>query len=190
MNWKNINTIAAREYVCGYCGNQVASDKGWQAEYNNHYWGSVHICPKCKCATFFANKRQYPGARFGANIEAISDTSVAALYEEARSCHTAGAYTGAVMCCRTILMHLAVANKAKEGESFASYVDHLVECGLVASKAKRWVDHIRVMGNAANHEIRVMTSDDSEQLIAFVEMLLKTIYEYPARVRPSGPKSE
>lgn len=43
-------------------------------------------------------------------------------------------------------------------------------------------DHIRDKGNDANHEITLMERKDAEQLIKFSEMLMRTMYEYPAEV--------
>ena len=37
-------------------------------------------------------------------------------------------------------------------------------------------------GNEATHEITVMNQQDAEELVAFTEMLLKFIYEFPSRV--------
>lgn len=45
-----------------------------------------------------------------------------------------------------------------------------------------WVDYIRRRGNEANHEIALMYSGDAEALVAFVEMILKFIYEFPSKV--------
>jgi hypothetical protein len=39
----------------------------------------------------------------------------------------------------------------------------------------------------SNHEIDLKSSEDAEELISFVEMLLKFIYEFPARVPPASP---
>jgi hypothetical protein len=46
------------------------------------------------------------------------------------------------------------------------------------------VDHIRKKGNEANHEIAIMSRTDAEELISFIEMLLKFMYEFPARIPP------
>ena len=44
------------------------------------------------------------------------------------------------------------------------------------------MDHIRKKGNEATHEIALMTAQDATELISFAEMLLKFVYEFPARV--------
>jgi uncharacterized protein DUF4145 len=84
-------------------------------------------------------------------------------------------------------MHIAVEKGAKEGEPFVSYVEYLARQGYVPPDGKGWVDYIRQKGNEANHEIKVMGQQDAQALIAFVEMLLKLIYEFPKRIPPSGP---
>lgn len=80
-------------------------------------------------------------------------------------------------------MHIAVSKGAKAGESFVSYVQYLADHNYVPPDAKDWVDHIRQKGNEANHEIAVMSRADAEELLSFIEMLLKVIYEFPAAVR-------
>jgi hypothetical protein len=38
--------------------------------------------------------------------------------------------------------------------------------------------------NEANHEIKIMAEADAEDLTGFSEMLLKFVYEFPAKVPP------
>lgn len=79
-------------------------------------------------------------------------------------------------------MHVAVALGAKPGDSFVAYVQFLTDNHYVPPGAKGWVDHIRKKGNEANHEISLMQQGDAEELLAFSQMLLKVIYEFPATV--------
>lgn len=84
-------------------------------------------------------------------------------------------------------MHVAVQKGAKAGESFASYVEYLRDKHYIPPDGEAWVDHIRKKGNEANHEIVLKSRDEAEELIQFTEILLKTIYEMPARIRnPAG----
>ncbi len=83
-------------------------------------------------------------------------------------------------------MHLAVAQGAKKNETFVSYVDYLDEKHFIPPGAHAWVDHIRKKGNEANHHIVIMSKDEAEELMAASEMLLKNIYEYPAKVNKSA----
>lgn len=112
---------------------------------------------------------------------------LAKLYQEARVCAGAGAHTSAVLACRKMLMNIAVTQGAKPGESFIKYVEYLAASGYVPPNGKGWVDHIRKKGNEATHEIALMGQADAEELIGFTEMLLKFIYEFPARVPPATP---
>jgi len=80
-------------------------------------------------------------------------------------------------------MHLAVSLGAAQGEPFINYVQYLADNHYVPPGAKGWVDHIRKKGNEANHEITLMVQADAEELLAFVQMLLKVIYEFPASVQ-------
>jgi hypothetical protein len=85
-------------------------------------------------------------------------------------------------------MNIAVQQGADEGKKFIEYVEYLAANGYVPPNGKPWVDHIRKKGNEATHEITLMGSDDATELIQFSEMLLKFIYEFPARVpQPPSP---
>jgi hypothetical protein len=114
-------------------------------------------------------------------------SDVEALYQEARSCMKVNSYTSAVITCRKLLMHIAVEKGADKGKSFLEYVDYLSQKGYVPPDGKGWVDHIRTKGNEANHEIKIMSPPDAGDLISFAEMLLKFVYEFPAKMKPSSP---
>jgi hypothetical protein len=144
----------------------------------------LRICPSCNQPTFFRHPDEFPGVAFGSPVKSLPK-DVASLYEQVRKCSSAGAYTPAVLSCRKILMHIAVDQKAKPGMNFLDYVEHLANNGFVPPNGRGWVDHIRKKGNEANHEIVLMAQNDAEELIIFVEMLLKFIYEFPNRIAPS-----
>lgn len=83
-------------------------------------------------------------------------------------------------------MNIAVSQGAAEGLRFIDYVEYLEKNGFIPPNGRGWVDHIRKKGNEATHVIALMTQSDAEDLIAFSEMLLKFIYEFPARI-PTNP---
>jgi hypothetical protein len=85
-------------------------------------------------------------------------------------------------------MHIAVDAGAPENQTFLEYVNGLATKGFIPPQGKDWVDYIRTRGNEANHEIILMGKDDSKALVAFVEMLLRFIYELPKLV-PATPSS-
>ena len=187
LNWNSVASQPSRSYTCGYCGASVASEKGWDARYGNgHYSAHIYICHQCTRPSFFdktENDKQTPGVVFGEVVKDIPDANTEILYNEARACTGSGSYTAAVLSCRKLLMHLAVSLGAAAGEPFIHYVQFLSDNHFVPPGAKGWVDHIRKKGNEANHEITFMAQADAEELLAFVEMLLKVIYEFPATVQ-------
>lgn len=78
-----------------------------------------------------------------------------------------------------MLMNIAVAQGATGGLKFIEYVNFLSDKGYVPPHGRHWVDHIRKRGNEATHEIAVMCEQDARELVTFVEMLLRFIYEFP-----------
>ena len=195
-NWDNITTQSSRKYICGYCGSPLASQQGYIGKANyqgKNYIAYIYICHFCGRPSYFDTKGdQVPGVAFGNDVNDIDDISVHELYSEARRATGANCYTAAILCCRKLLMHIAVSKGAKANDSFASYVDYLSENNYVPPDAKAWVDHIRKKGNEANHDINIMKKEDAEELLSFIEMLLKLIYEFPATVRKkySKPKED
>lgn len=181
LYWNKAENIGSHKYTCGYCGQPLASERGWHGSFNGHVIARIDICHHCTRPTFFDyDGRQYPGVSYGEAVNNVSDDSLNEIYEEARRASSAGCFTAAVLCCRKLLMHLAVAKGAKEGESFKSYVEYLAKNNYVPPDCKLWVDQIRDTGNEANHEIVLMKREDAEHLISFCEMLLKIFYEFPA----------
>lgn len=186
--WSGINGVKARTYTCGFCGNIVASDRGWNTSSNvgQAHIAYVYICPLCKQPSYFFGEEQTPGVRYGNEVSHLP-TDIASLYREARNSVAAQSYTASVLTCRKLLMNIAVAQGAAEGKSFLHYVEHLASKGYVPPNGRGWVDHIRKKGNEANHEIVLMNRPDAEELILFTEMLLKFVYEFPNRVPTPVP---
>ena len=183
MQWRNVENIFSRSFVCGFCGNLVGSSKGYYTDNFPPEILSVHLCPHCHKPSSFVGGSQCPGISPGNSVRNLSD-DIDCLYEEARTATAAGAYTAAVLTCRKLLMNVAVSKGAAENLSFFAYVEHLSVTGYIPPNGREWVDHIRKRGNEATHEIVVMTKSDAEELITFSEMLLKFVFEFPSRVPP------
>lgn len=181
INWTNPVNLSSRTYICGYCGHSIASQFGYLGRMI-HTDRSVHIyiCHQCLKPTFFNyDGQQTPGAKFGQAIKHIPDDNISKLYNESRACYTINAFTSAVMCCRKLLMNIAVSEGADEGKSFVEYVSFLNEKNYIPPKGKSWADAIRKLGNEANHSIEFKSQEDARLIITFTEMLLKFIYEMP-----------
>lgn len=186
IQWHAISYLNSKKFQCGYCGQPLASEKGWFAQDQNtglNLW-YIYVCHHCDKPTFFDNLgSQTPGVIFGDDVADIDNAQVKALYEEARKCTNNNAFTAAVLSCRKLLMHIAVAKGATAGKNFIEYVEFLADKNYIPPDAKDWVDHIRKKGNEANHEIMIMSREDAIDLISFSEMLLKLIYEFPANIK-------
>jgi hypothetical protein len=182
--WQNpLGPMEPRGYVCGYCGHRVGPNMGWWTK-NTNPQARIYLCSYCGKPSFFdIGGKQYPGAPFGNDVGSVPK-DVGALYAEARFCMSVNAFTSAVLTCRKLLMHIAVEKGALPGKSFVEYVEYLVDKNYVPPDGKGWVDEIRKKGNEANHEIKIMSTDDAKDLIDFSEMLLKFVYEFPSKVKP------
>jgi hypothetical protein len=182
MNWDQPRDIPAESYSCGYCGRYVASAKGYSG---GGVVNRIYICPQCDRPTYFGSGIRVPEPVPGAEVASLP-SDVGALYRETRSSAAAGAHTASVLASRKLLMNIAVNQGAHENKRFIEYVDYLADNGYIPPNGRGWVDHIRRRGNEATHEIHLMASADSAELIGFLEMLLKFIYEFPGRI-PTGP---
>lgn len=184
MPWQAIQLMPPQSYICGFCGNRVSSERGWRAEFGPF---EIYVCPHCDRPTYFHIGEQTPGVAPGNEVKHLPN-EIEKLYEEARRTVSVSAHTASVLAARKLLMHIAVAQGAKEGENFLAYVNYLADKGYVPPNGRGWVDHIRAKGNEANHEIKLMNAEDASDLIGFVEMLLKFIYEFPNRIPVRKPK--
>ena len=183
--WHDLQTIPARSYVCWSCGTEVSPNQGWIATDGTNILGSLLVCHKCNRPTFIDDSGQYPGPPFGEKVENAPEL-VTKLYDEARIATGSGANTAAVLCCRKLLMQIAVMKGAATGLKFEQYVEYLVTNHIVPEGSKAWVDKIRTKANEANHEINIMSPEEAQQLVKFCEMLLKITFEYPASAKDGG----
>lgn len=189
ITWKNSQNINAHDFRCSYCGREVSTDCGFFADNPDAGQAFTHplgphffiaICPRCGNPTYLKGSDQIPAAPFGDGVDHLPP-DVAALYQEARSSVRAGNYTAATMVGRKLLMNVAVAKGAGTGKTFQTYVDHLAKTHIITSDMGPWVDEVRKIGNEANHEIALTTKEQAEDLVTFLGMLLKIVYEYPTR---------
>lgn len=186
FDWYKHQEISNRKFLCGYCSFIVSSNKGYPISHRSSTTmaiGGTYICPSCLGPTFllFDPALQSPSAAMGNAVRHLPK-DLEALYEEARRATSQNCFTGSVLLCRKMLMNIAVNQGANEGLKFIEYVNYLSSNGYIPPNGKHWVDHIRTRGNEATHEISVMTSQDAQDLISFIEMLLRFIYEFPAMV--------
>jgi hypothetical protein len=188
-DWHEWQSIDTQSWRCGYCGRDVSSDRGW---YAGHYRESQYetvtaylaICPRCDLPSLITadGEMTVPPGLYGDAVQHLS-VDVEALYDEARRAVGSGAHNSAALACRKILMHVGVEKGAPENENFVAYVNYLASKGYVPPDAREWIDEIREHGNDANHDIDLITKGEAENMVDFTAMLLRVIYEYPARGR-------
>ena len=185
-NWRQLQDLKNCAFICGFCNTKVSSVKGYKLgrgqDASGAQVGAIYICPNCGGPIFFAtDNRKFPSPSFGNSVQHVP-TELNELYEEARRCTGENCHTASVLLCRKMLMNIAVSQGAKEGLKFIEYVNYLSENGYTPPNGKHWVDHIRKKGNEATHEIALMNENDAKELIVFVEMLLRFIYEFPSMI--------
>jgi len=182
IQWDNILTSKSKAYTCGYCGKSLASEKCYLGSSPSGVTWQIYICHHCSRPTFFENSNQTPGSAYGKPVNDLP-AEVKSLYDEARNCVSVKSFTASVLCSRKLLMNIAVSKGADEGKHFFDYVEYLENNNYIPPDGKDWVDHIRTKGNEATHEIAIMKKEDAEELIDFIEMLLKFIYEFPGVIK-------
>ncbi len=185
-NWQDLRKVPPDSYRCGYCGYDVASELGLTI---GSHTANLRICPQCNGPTFFsATGFQIPGPKPGGSLSKLPSL-ISALYEEARSSRSANAFTGTVLLCRKLLMHIAVEKGAKENQTFAFYVNWLITERYAPRGAEEWVVYIKDRANEANHEIVQMSQADADGLLGLTEQLLRNVYELSGLV-PSQAASQ
>lgn len=116
-----------------------------------------------------------------------------AAWDEALGCLSVGANTAAVMMCRKLLFHMAVAHGLppkdgrKRAPNFKQALKHLEDKGVITILMRPWVDKIKDVGNEANHEIPRISAEDAMAVAKFTRQLIMLAYELPAMVAENAP---
>ena len=183
-NWHHISGLESCAYTCWNCGKYVASDRGFVSDYISR----IYICPHCQ-APYMHDKLNhwYPASIPGRSIARVPD-DIKNIFDEARVCFGAGAYTATVMLLRKILMNIAVAEGAETNMKFFQYVEYLCTERIVHKKQQKQAEEIKELGNAANHEIESRTKSDAEKMLKLIELILINNYEQADEVIQTEPE--
>lgn len=133
-----------------------------------------------------------PGVRPLDTPSVLSGDDLAA-WSEVLGCLSVGANTAAVMMCRKLLFHIAVAHdlppKDASGRAptFAKALKHLEDEDVITKRMRPWVSKIKDVGNEANHEIPRISSEDAMAVAKFTRQLIMLAYELPAMVEENAP---
>lgn len=182
--WRGDSCPAINAFHCGHCGRHTSSERGLimysttNTEKQIENYG-VYICSYCNLPTFLIEEGQIPGLRYGEDVKNLPEM-LNKVYTEARDSFSARSYTGVVLLCRKLLMHIAVELSAESNKRFIEYVNYLEEENYITARSRVWVDSIRIQGNSSTHEIEIATKEEAEKMIKFSEMILKTNFEYPS----------
>tara|TARA_B100001939_G_C16698196_1_gene511636 strand:- start:56 stop:511 length:456 start_codon:yes stop_codon:yes gene_type:complete len=143
----------------------------------------VLLCPHCSRAINQISPTEFdPAPLPGSFIEGLS-SEIEVAYAELRRCLAIGAFLAVELLARRLLMHIGAELGAKENQNFAAYVDYLEQQGHITQSMKPWVDQIRKFGNQATHELVPPNKDRATLSFTFSEMLLRSIYEMPHKLR-------
>ena len=122
----------------------------------------------------------------GDEVNSVPD-EIDSIYQEARACTGVGAFTSAVLACRKLLMHIAIDKGSPQEKRFATYVEYLSDRNYITPDGKGWVEYIRKMSTEADRDMVKIGQKDALDLISFIEMLLRLIYEFPSRLPTPEP---
>lgn len=152
-------------------------------------------CISCFRGTVVNGMEVSPGAKPFDTPTILTGDDLTA-WNEVRACLSAGAYTAAVMMCRKLLFHIAVAhglpakNTKDRAPTFQEALDHLETQGVVTKLMLPWVEKIKELGNDANHELPTMSQADAMDIAEFTRQLIRLAYELPAMVAEHAPPND
>lgn len=174
-SWIETKRLNSRSFSCWNCGENIASEKGYPSKDIDQ---SIYICHKCNAPNIFDSRKKNSFKSVpGKNIKKLP-LAINTIYNEARSCLSVEAYTGAIMLFRKILMNIAVEEGADEDKNFKYYVKYLCDNGFVHKRQIIQADKIRNLSNDANHQIESRTEEEANEMLKFIEFLLLNNYEF------------
>lgn len=169
---------------CPHCGAQhLLIVARAQRSDGSSVWRTDWLrCSACLRGSVTDDGTTYPSLKPLREPRGLPDLD-SAIWEETRNCLGVGANAAAVMLCRKLLFHIAVAHglPAKgpkdRAPSFVEAVDHLESQGVITKKMRPWVDRIKDVGNDANHELSPITAEAALDVATFTQQLLVLAYE-------------
>lgn len=187
--WLSADRMSPYKYQCAHCDAVVGPASGYLCDRKNSGrspLARIFICSNCNRPTYFESfngggRTQIPSPRYGNKIEHLPE-EIEKVYTEIRDCMSHQLFTAGVLLARKLLMNIAVDSGAKEGESFVTYVNFLESEGIIPKNGKDWVDAIRQAGNIATHKIPSINQELAEEIVTFLEFLLRIKYEMPGRM--------
>lgn len=175
IEWVNTNNLPDKKIICCNCGKDVMLNYGYTSNFRNTQ--AIYICHHCNAPNIIVNTEPYILPLQGKDIKNLPE-NIQKVYDEIRQCLQAGCFTAGVMMMRKMLMSLAVTSGAEEGKPFTEYVDYIDQNGISPIKMKPLVDKIRKRGNYPNHYMGLSSSEEADELLKYIEIILLTNYEF------------
>jgi hypothetical protein len=112
------------------------------------------------------------------------------ILREARITFSAQCYRASAVMSRRILEAITV-NKGENDGSLASRIKSLVTKGVLDKNLGEWTTEIRLIGNFGAHfdPIKDVDKVDAEQIILFIEELIKYLYVMPSEIAKRRKKT-
>jgi hypothetical protein len=182
------NTQAWDAIPCPHCGGPQLFRVGISSQTPFVKWLR---CPICLLGTVVNESEMSPGPKPLRVPRGLPEID-AVIWAEVRSCLAVGSNAAAVMLCRKLLFHVAVAHAMPpktdndRAPSFYAAVEHLQEQQFITAKMRPWVDRIKDIGNDANHELSPITTEQAADVATFTLQLLVLAYEMDAIMADPG----
>jgi len=126
-------------------------------------------CVTCRRGVVINNSVASPPAPPLPTVEGCP-ADVERAWGEATSALSVGATTAAVMMCRKLLFHIAVeqglpaTDDKGRAPTFAACLQQLRDVGIVTPPLAKWVEHIRDIGNEANHDLAAIEPESASRV--------------------------
>jgi hypothetical protein len=189
IKWDRALPIGEANWTCGHCGDKTGMGMGWKGDDSLTGGVAIRPCGGCGKPTFFLTSGETVPKPMPGRAVPSAPGDTGKLYEEARRAAGAQAHTACAMACRAILLHVAVEQGAEKPKNFAACIEWLLANGYLPPNARHWLHLIRDLGNEANHDLTIVSTEQATQVLALTEHLLRTIYELPGMVPQQEPES-
>lgn len=148
---------------CGKCGNAIFIK---QNNIGNMCEGDIWDSPILL----------YPCRDFQTNPDAPK--LIRNSYEEAGRCFRANAYPATAIICRKILEGICEEHKMS-GRNLANSLEKMKNNNIIDERLFEWADALRLAGNEAAHDVKVMISyEDAKDILDFTTAIIDYIYSF------------
>jgi len=184
---------------CGRVSNFDSKTEGHLTGYSSEGIGfiathrvAILVCSGCKKGTVVVTNQLgegmhwYPAPGMGILDKQVNE-GVASAYDEGMRCQSIGAHRAAAVMFRSALS-LFVKDKgnekAKDERHLKNALRHMKEDHSLHPSLAEWADHLNQLGNEGAHpeDYDDVTADESRELGAFIQHLIKHEYEMPAQL--------